>query len=151
MAGISALVALPATWLTGCSAGGDIIAGMGSEMETASPHGRSTAESPGPGNSPAGSDALVVTPRQQDYLDALHGAGVTPASDLSALSIGSYVCQARAARHDEQAVWDFVAPLVRDDVKDADGRDGAMAESPPAGEVATVTADYIRIASERLC
>ena len=34
--------------------------------------------------------------------------GVTPSSDLSALSIGSYVCQARAARQADQAVWDFV-------------------------------------------
>ena len=40
-----------------------------------------------------------------------------PSSDLLALSIGSYVCQARAAKQSDQAVWDFVVPLVRSDVR----------------------------------
>ncbi|PRC48404.1 DUF732 domain-containing protein, partial [Mycobacterium sp. ITM-2017-0098] len=100
-----------------------MIAGMDSEVEAA-PHGQSSAQLPGPGNANAKSNALVVTPHQQSYLDALHAAGVMPSSDLSALSIGSYVCQARAARQTDEAVWDFVAPLVRNDVSDTDG-DGA--------------------------
>jgi len=151
MAGLSALVALPAAWLTGCSVGNDMIAGMGSEVETAPPHGQSSVELPGPGNGQTKSNALAVTPHQQSYLDALHSAGVTPSSDLSALSIGSYVCQARAAKQTDQAVWDFVAPLVRNDVSDSDGNDGVRAETPSAGEVHTATADYIRIATDRLC
>ncbi|KWX67415.1 hypothetical protein ASJ79_21610 [Mycobacterium sp. NAZ190054] len=128
-----------------------MLAGMGSEVETAPPHGRSTAALPGPGNPARDSNALVVTPRQRDYLDALHGAGVTPSSDLSALNIGSYVCQARAARQNEQAVWDFVAPLVRNDVGDSDGDGGSPGQVPSANDVASATADYIRIATERLC
>lgn len=151
MAGISALVALPAAWLTGCSLGNDMIAGMGTEMETAPPHGQSTAQLPGPGNPQSTSNALVVTPHQQAYLDALHAAGVASSSDLSALSIGSYVCQARAAKQNDEAVWDFVAPLVRNDISDADGSDSARAETPSAGDIHTATADYIRIATDRLC
>ncbi|MGP4056351.1 DUF732 domain-containing protein [Mycobacterium sp. 4D054] len=151
MAGLSALLALPIACLTGCSLDSGMIAGMGSEIETAPPHGRSTAAPPGPGDHAAASNALVVTPRQREYLDALHGAGVTPSSDLSALSIGTYVCQARAARQDEQAVWDFVAPLVRNDVDDAEDAVNAHPQTPAAHDVDTTTADYIRIATERLC
>lgn len=125
-----------------------MIGGMGSEVEPAPAHGRSTAALPGPGAPESASNALVVTPRQQDYLDALHTAGVTPSSDLSALSIGSSVCQARAARQTDQAVWAFVMPLVRNDVR-SDGSQGEAA--PSALDVDTVTADYIRIATERLC
>ncbi|ABM16408.1 MULTISPECIES: DUF732 domain-containing protein [Mycolicibacterium] len=146
MAGLCALVALPAAWLTGCS-DGDMLGGMGSEVEPA--HGRPTAALPGPGTAESTSNALVVSPRQQDYLDALHTAGVTPSSDLSALSIGSYVCQARAARQTDQAVWAFVAPLVRNDVSGTD--DSESADTPSAVDVDTATADYIRIATERLC
>jgi hypothetical protein len=120
---------------------------MGSEVEPA--HGRPTAALPGPGTAESTSNALVVSPRQQDYLDALHTAGVTPSSDLSALSIGSYVCQARAARQTDQAVWAFVAPLVRNDVSGTD--DSESADTPSAVDVDTATADYIRIATERLC
>ncbi|STZ46127.1 Uncharacterised protein [Mycolicibacterium gilvum] len=98
MAGLSALVALPAAWLTGCSA--DMIAGMEPEVETASPHGMSTSALPGPGSPGARSNALIVSPHQQSYLDALAEAGVEPSSELSALSIGSYVCQVRTGRAD---------------------------------------------------
>ncbi len=151
MAGLSALLAIPAAWLTGCSLGDDMIAGMGSEVETAPPHGLSTAQLPGPHDHRSKSNALVVTPHQQSYLDALHAAGVAPSSDLSALSIGSHVCQARAAKQTDQAVWDFVAPLVRNDVSDSDDTDGARAQAPSAGDIDSATADYIRIATERLC
>ncbi|ORB30913.1 DUF732 domain-containing protein [Mycolicibacterium parafortuitum] len=128
-----------------------MMAGMGSEVETAPPHAQSSVQPPGPGNAGAKSNALVVTPNQQDYLDALGAAGVTPSSELSALSIGSYVCQARAAGQPDQAVWDFVAPLVRNDLRGAEESDGARAESPSADDTDAATADYIRIATERLC
>ena len=61
--------------------------------------------------------AMTVTTQQRGYLDALAAAGVRPSDDLMALSIGSYVCQARAAKQSDQAVWDFVLPLVRSDVR----------------------------------
>jgi hypothetical protein len=72
---------------------------------------------------------------------------VRPSSELLALSIGSYVCQARAAEQSDQAVWDFVLPMVRGDVRDSH----VSLQAPPAGQVNSVTADYIRIATERLC
>jgi hypothetical protein len=92
-------------------------------------------------------ESFAVTPHQQVYLDALVAAGVRPSDDLMALSIGAYVCQARAAKQSEQAVWDFVLPLVRNDVDDAH----LSSAAPEVGEVDTATADYIRIATERLC
>lgn len=92
-------------------------------------------------------DHFAATPHQQAYLQALADAGVRPADELMALSIGAYVCQARAAKQSEQAVWDFVLPLVRDDVDDAH----ATSVAPEVGEVNSATADYIRIATERLC
>ena len=153
MVGLSALLALPAAWLTGCSVGNDMIAGMGSEVETAPPHGQSSVELPGPGNGESKSNALAVTPHQQSYLDALHSAGVTPSSDLSALSIGSYVCQARAAKQTDQAVWDFVAPLVRNDAREpaSEGVMNSGAAPPSAARLHDETADYIRIATDQLC
>ncbi len=90
---------------------------------------------------------FAVTEDQQAYLDALVHAGVHPSDELMALSIGAYVCQARAARQSEQAVWDFVLPLVRDDVVDAH----AGSTAPDIDEVHAAAAGYIRIATERLC
>jgi len=92
-------------------------------------------------------DPLTVTGQQRAYLDALRAAGVKPSSDLLALSIGSYVCQARAAKQSDQGVWDFVVPLVRNDVRN----NHVSSMAPAAGEVDSATADYIRIATERLC
>lgn len=151
MAGVSLLLASSAAWLTGCSLGEDVMGGLGSEMETAPAHGQSSTQLPGPAQPGAQSNALVVTPRQRAYLDALQAAGVEPSSDLTALSIGSYVCQARAARQTDQAVWDFVSPLVRNDVIDPDDHEGVSVMVPSAGEVDSATSDYIRIATERLC
>jgi len=91
---------------------------------------------------------MVVSPEQQSYLDALYAAGVRPSSKLVALTIGSYVCQARAADQTDQAVWDFVLPMVRGDVRDSAV---SSAAPPAAGEVNSVTADYIRIATDKLC
>ncbi len=99
--------------------------------------------------SPAGGqpDTLTVTAQQRAYLDALKATGVRPSTDLLALSIGSYVCQARAAKQSEAAVRDYVIPLVRGDVRNTQ----LNAVAPPPSEVDAVTADYIRIATERLC
>jgi hypothetical protein len=90
---------------------------------------------------------LTVTAQQRGYLDALKASGVHPSSDLMALSIGSYVCQARAAKQSDQSVRDYVTPLVRSDVRNTE----MNAVAPPASVVDAATADYIRIASERLC
>ena len=115
--------------------------------ETAPAHGQTGAQSPGPPQPDGDSNALIVTGQQRAYLDALKAAGVKPSSDLLALSIGSYVCQARAAKQSDQGVWDFVVPLVRSDVRNSH----MSSMAPPAGEVNSATADYIRIATERLC
>ena len=115
--------------------------------ETAPSHGQDGARPPGPPQPGGESNALIVTGQQRAYLNALTAAGVKPSSDLLALSIGSYVCQARAAKQSEQSVWDSVVPMVRNDVRDA-----KMSASPPStGEVTGTTADYIRIAIEKLC
>ncbi|KMO70133.1 hypothetical protein EV589_0699 [Mycobacterium sp. BK558] len=143
------LLVASSAWLTGCSAGDDVISGMNSEIEPAPTHGQAGAQPPGPPAPGGQSNALMVTPRQRAYLDALRSEGVRPTSDLSALSIGSYVCQARAAKQPDQAVWEFVAPLVRNDASDprSDGHTG----KPSASELHDETADYIRIATDRLC
>jgi hypothetical protein len=91
--------------------------------------------------------ALQVSPRQRTYLDALESSGIRPSTDLLALSIGSYVCQARAAKQPEAAVRDYVTPLVRGDVRSHEQN----AVAPQPSEVDAVTADYIRIATEHLC
>jgi hypothetical protein len=100
--------------------------------------------SPDEGTQP---NELTVTAQQRTYLDALKAAGIRPSTDLLALSIGSYVCQARAAKQSDQAVRDYVTPLVRSDVRNTE----MHVVAPPPSEVDAVTADYIRIATERLC
>lgn len=108
---------------------------------------RAQAQGGGPQADPTQPNALKVTAQQRSYLDALQASGVRPSTDLRALSIGSYVCQARAAKQSEQAVHDYVTPLVRGDVRSRQ----MNAVSPPPSEVDALTADYIRIATERLC
>ncbi len=104
-----------------------------------------SATAPSPPNGDA--TAMVVTGQQRAYLDALSAAGVKPSSDLMALRIGSYVCQARAAKQSDQAVWDVVVPLVRGDVRTA----RLSSSGASAGDVNSATADYIRIATDKLC
>lgn len=125
-----------------------VIATMGMPTSETAPAGSGapTVVQP-PGDVDGASGAVQATPRQRAYLDALTRAGVQPSSELLALSIGSYVCQARAADQSDQAVWDFVLPMVRGDVRDSH----VSSQAPPAGQVNSVTADYIRIATERLC
>lgn len=151
MTGVSLLVASSAAWLTGCSPSDEMVIGLGPKLESAPAQGQSSAQIPGSSQPGAQSDALIVTPRQRAYLDALDGAGVAPSSDLTALSIGSYVCQARAAQQTDQAVWDFVAPLVLDDVTESAIDDGAGVIAPSAGELRSAISDYIQIATVRLC
>ncbi len=129
---------------TGCSMSKDVIAGMGLSTSESAPLGSGLQSISQP---PASEPALVVSPKQRGYLDALASSGVRPSSELVALSIGSYVCQARAANQTDQAVWDFVLPMVRGDVRDSQ----LSSAAPPAGEVNSVTADYIRIATDKLC
>ena len=91
-------------------------------------------------------ERLTVTVQQRAYLDGLKAAGIRPSTDLLALSIGSYICQARAAKQSDQALRDYVRPMVRSDLRNIQ----MNTDAPPA-EVDGVTADYIRIATERLC
>lgn len=106
---------------------------------------------PPPGADGSAPSKLVVTGQQRDYLDALVAGGVHPSSDLMALSIGSYVCQARAARQSDQAVWDFVHPLVTNDVRSARGSAAVISGAPARADVDAATRTYIRIATQRLC
>lgn len=108
---------------------------------------RAEAQGNGPQDDTVAPNSLKVNDRQRAYLEALEAAGVRPSTDLQALSIGSYVCQARAAKQSDQAVRDYVTPLVRGDVRAQ--QMNAVAPSP--AEVEAVTADYIRIATEHLC
>ena len=144
----SLMVASSAALLTGCSVADDVMATVGlPTSESAPAHGQGGPQPPGPPQPDGDSNALIVTGQQRAYLDALKAAGVKPSSDLLALSIGSYVCQARAARQSDQGVWDFVMPLVRSDVRDTH----MSAIAPSTGEVDSATADYIRIATDKLC
>ncbi|MCH9668553.1 MAG: DUF732 domain-containing protein [Actinomycetia bacterium] len=151
MAGASLLLVSSAAWLTGCSPSDEAVVRLGTELDTAPAHGWSGGQAISPSPSGAQSEALVVTPRQRAYLDALDASGVTPSSELDALSIGSYVCHAYAASQNDQAVWDFVTPMVRDDLVDSDNSNGVKAMAPSAGQLRSATAIYIRVATERLC
>jgi hypothetical protein len=131
-------VASSAALLTGCSVADDVMATVGLPVSQ-------TAPAPEQPNSDT--SAMVVTGQQREYLDALGAAGVKPSSDLMALRIGSYVCQAHVAKQSDQAVWDVVLPLVRGDVRTAH----LSAALPSADEVNSATADYIRIATDKLC
>ncbi|HEX5144894.1 MAG TPA: DUF732 domain-containing protein [Mycobacterium sp.] len=140
------VTATVAILLSGCSSGDDV-----ATSTTAPPGAQTATRAPEPGESmsaPASSN-VVVTPHQHGYLDALAAAGVHRSSDLRALSIGSYVCQARAAGQTDQAVWDFVMPLVRSDIHDS--AEQSSSHDPAARSLDDVTAEYIRIATDRLC
>jgi hypothetical protein len=149
IAAASAGLCLLAAWLSGCSAGDEVVSNESAAVEPPATHGQNGAALPGPPPPGMQSNALVVTPRQRGYLDSLRSAGVQPSSDLAALSIGSYVCQAKAAKQPEQAVWDFVAPLVRNDASETEP--GGGTGEPTKAQLHEETADYIRIATDRLC
>lgn len=138
----------PAAWLlTGCGSGGDLISSVAlpSQQNTGYAEGVDVAASPAEDRH---SGTLAVTPAQREYLDALASAGVRTSNELRALSIGSYVCQARAAGQSDQSVWASVAPMVRSDVA------AARAASPQAPVVLdedSAVGFYIQTATQRLC
>ena len=141
-----------AALLSGCAATDGLMTsvelpGTGSS-QSAAPTGAPAQSGPAPSGLPASpSGKLVVTGRERAYLDALGAAGVHPSSDLLALSIGSYVCQARDARQSPQDVWDFVHPLVNTDVHNAH----LTSTAPTQSDVDATTNSYIQIATQRLC
>jgi hypothetical protein len=139
--------------LSGCSSADGFMSSVtlpASEASSkqAATTGRGASALPPPAAAGSGGrGGLTVSAQQQGYLDALASDGLRPSSDLLALSIGSYVCQARAAGQSHQAVWDYVRPLVANDVHAAH----MTARAPTAADVDAATASYIRIATERLC
>ena len=135
-----------AALLAGCTSGDGMLPAM-SVQPPSTVQSRAEARGGLPPAADTGPSNLTVSRQQRAYLDALKAAGLRPSSDLLALSIGSYVCQARAAKQSETAVRDYVMPLVRSDVRNTQ----LNAAAPPASEVDAVMADYIRIATERLC
>ncbi len=137
----------PMAWLLiGCSAGEDLVttAAPPAEQALGTVHGQGA---PLPSDTDLQATTLDVTPAQRGFLDALSAAGVHASSELEALSIGSHVCQAHAAGQSDQAVWDYIAPMVRSDVTDAQSAPKRTADP----QVTEATADYIRIATQRLC
>ena len=116
-------------------------------MATGAVSGRALAAPTGATTGNAG-----VSPRQQTYLDGLTSAGVRRSTDLAALSIGSYICQGRAAGQTDQAVWDFVFPMVRGDLEHLGGHVGGhVTDSGQKLSARDATTRYLRIATERLC
>lgn len=136
--------------LSGCASGDEMMSSvvLPATQSAEPPFGADGAAAAPPGDGGTQSGGLDVTPQQRAYLDALVAEGVHASSDLLALSIGAYVCQARAAGQADQAVWDFVVPLVRTDVTESHP---AAAPVATGSQVDAVTANYIRIATERLC
>ncbi len=141
MAGCSTAVTLTlAAILSGCSTPDSLMSSVTLPA--------SDTSTPPSGGSDSGQPSLLrETQQQRAYLDALNAGGVHPSSDLLALSIGSYVCQARAAGQGPQAVWDYVHPLVSNDVHNVH----LSSMAPTSADIDAATGSYIRIASERLC
>ncbi|EHB54866.1 hypothetical protein MycrhDRAFT_2060 [Mycolicibacterium rhodesiae JS60] len=136
-----------AAWLmAACSSGEDLVTTAAPAQTYGAVHGQGAL--PGP-DVDLQSTKLNVTPAQRAFLDALSAAGVYPSSELEALSIGSHVCQAHAAGQSDQAVWDYITPMVRSDVSDSGTP--ISPHTAPEPQVTEATADYIRIATQRLC
>lgn len=144
---LAGVMAPAACLLTACGSGADLMSNVALPTQQAEGFVDGVGV-PSPSESISGSGRLDLTDPQRGYLDALLSAGIHPSSELRALSIGSYVCQARAARQNDQAVWEYVAPMVRSDVADAQA---ATPQAPVAMPADVAIAGYIRIASERLC
>lgn len=144
-------VVLPAAWLlAACGSGADLVSTVALPSEQTAEQSRSFGDGldvAGGHDNPARNAPLQLTDSQRGYLEALGAAGVRPSNELRALSIGSYICQARAAGQSEQAVWDYVAPMVRSDVADAQ----VSAQATPGVQADAAVATYIRIAGQRLC
>lgn len=140
----------PAAWLlAGCSSsGGDLISTVALPSEQSAQADGDSFDVAASPNADGMTGKPDLTPAQRGYLDALLAAGVTPSNDLRALSIGAYVCQARAAGHSDQAVWDSVAPMVRSDIADSKG---GRAPDVAYLEVDATISHYIGIATQKLC
>jgi len=144
------LIATAACLLPACSSpGGDLISTVAlpsRQSVAAAESGDFDVSSPQDAGRTSG--MADFTDNQRGYLAGLLAAGVHPANDLRALSIGAYVCQARAAGQSEQAVWDSVAPMVRSDMSDTHGL-----EAPDVAylDVDATIGHYIGIATQRLC
>ena len=138
----------PAAWvLAGCGSGGDLISNVAlpSQQTTGYAEGADLPLSPEADRQSVKPD---LTPAQRDYLGALAEAGIHSSNDLRALSIGAYVCQARAAGQSDQTVWDSVAPMVRSDVI---GVSAGSPQSPEVTNIDTIVGNFIHIATQKLC
>lgn len=142
-------VLLPAGLLTACGSGPSLVSSVSLPSDQISAFGDGTngVDISAATDTAAKSAPLDLTDTQREYLQALAGAGVHPSSELRALSIGSYVCQAHAAGQSDDAVWDYVAPMVRSDVADSH----VSSQSTPGLQADTAVTAYIRIATARLC
>jgi hypothetical protein len=140
------LVGSTAWLMVACSSGEDLVTTAAQPETHGAVHGQGAILGP---DVDLQSTKFDVTPAQRSFLDALTAAGVHPSSELEALSIGSHICQAHAAGQSDQAVWDYIAPMVRSDVSDSGS--SAPAHTAPEPQVTEATADYIRIATQRLC
>ncbi|WP_325096684.1 DUF732 domain-containing protein [Mycolicibacterium vinylchloridicum] len=140
------LLASTAWLMAACSSGEDLVTTAPPAQTHGAVHGQGAVLGP---DVDLQSTNLNVTPAQRAFLDALSAAGVHPSSELEALSIGSHVCQAHAAGQSDQAVWDYITPMVRSDVSDSGTP--ASPHTAPEPQVTQATADYIRIATQRLC
>jgi hypothetical protein len=143
------LVGSTAWLMVACSSGEDLVTTAAQPETRGAVHGQGAILGP---DVDLQSTKFDVTPAQRGFLDALTAAGVHPSSELEALSIGSHICQAHAAGQSDQAVWDYIAPMVRSDVSDSGSATPSMpAHTAPEPQVTEATADYIRIATQRLC
>lgn len=143
--------------LAGCGANGDLISTVALPsrqspdfVEGVGVEGVGGDQGDGAARPQAGPVAggLQLTTAQRGYLDDLLAAGIHPSSELRALSIGSYICQARAAGQSDADVRDYVAPMIRSDVTDSHAA-APQTQSPIPVEGAI--SEYIRSATERLC
>ncbi len=147
--GVAGMLVPAALFLSACGSGPDLVSSVALPSEQTSGFGDTgggvdVAAAPDTASKTA---PLELTGAQREYLDALSGAGVHPSSQLRALSIGSYVCQAHAAGQSDEAVWDYVAPMVRSDVADSH----ASSQSSPGLQADAAVTTYIRVATARLC
>lgn len=155
----------PAAWLlAACGAGDELISTVALPSQQTSGYAEG-ADMPMAADAGRMSGTPELTPAQRDYLAALAAAGIHPTNELRALSIGAYVCQARAAGQSDQTVWDSVAPMVRSDVlaapsgsAPAAAAQSALPETPvaaaataPVMDENSVVSNVIRIATGRLC
>lgn len=142
---LAGVVAPAAMLLTGCgSPSGDLMTNVALPSQQVP----GFVDGVGVTSSAAQTGGVALTAAQHGYLDALAAAGIQPASELRALSIGSYVCQAHAAGHGDRAVRDYVAPMVRSDLADAHASAPQSATGIPADAAIT---EYIRAATDKLC